>query len=403
MVMRVTVSNSEPCDEAQRAYRVYEDETYYSRKDFQNQLFYLETDEVLEKGHSYLIHGYCCKSGWAALYIMTPIPFENPTALAAGLDSDVSQMLVDVTGREESCLTDHPDFALLADYYRAAADSLLVTATADLENLCPVHEHIHNLSEGTGFRAGDGKVLVLSRELAKAQGLAVGDPVRLKLAAQSGCGFYDSYWPETGFGHEDTYTIVGLFEGPLEARLRVYIPSDAAPQVMDQAQNGPVLGQARVPNDRAEEFYLEMAEKLPPGVQLTLYDQGYAAAAAPFADTLRAARLILLACAAVGLAILALFGYLFVYRQRDVMENMHRLGVPRERRPCTSCPARAVWHSSRPWAVWDWSRSCPAGSRTWYGRCCPNTRSWTPDTASPPSASERESNLRRLWQCGALS
>lgn len=126
-----------------------------------------------------------------------------------------------------------------------------------------------------------------------------------------------------------SYTLVGVFEGAAEDRGRVFIPAGIVPQVMDLAQSGPVLGQAGVPNDRAEEFYLEMVDKLPFGVQMTLYDQGYAAAAAPFADILRAAQLILLACAAVGLAILALFAYLFIYRQRAVMGNMHRLGVPK--------------------------------------------------------------------------
>jgi hypothetical protein len=64
-------------------------------------------------------------------------------------------------------------------------------------------------------------------------------------------------------------------------------------------------------------------------MQLTLYDQGYASVALPFQTILRLAQFVTAVCALLLLAVAALFGFLFVYRQRDTSETMLMLGTGR--------------------------------------------------------------------------
>lgn len=184
-MLRVRVSGY---DESQEAYSTYISSSYFSRKDRTDQIVFLKSGDMeLEKNHSYLLHGQFYQPWGMSQLFLIASSFEHPLAKADGFDGGLDQMLVDVTDREETCLTDHPEFAQMADYYRTAADAVLVTEVSDLAAHYEFHENIYNLAEGEGFRNGDGRVLVMSRELAEAQGLKVGgDLVELSLAAQTG-------------------------------------------------------------------------------------------------------------------------------------------------------------------------------------------------------------------------
>ena len=299
-------------------------ETLYSRVDRTDQMVYVIYDGELEQNHKYLIHGSWFR-GYSGIINLGVAGFTQPEALAAGFDGSAASMILDVTdntaGRER--------FEILADYYRETSGFVTVTATADLEALYPFQQSQLILAQGEGFRAGDGKVCVVSDLLAESMNWQVGDTVELSLCIPRESGLYESYWPETGFDAVEVFTIVGLFESTADHRYEVYIPSDSV-AVMAEARCGSLLGQARIPSDKAEGFSVE----LPDGVRMTVLDQGYAYAAAPFRDILRSAALVLAGCLALGMAVLLLFGYLFVWRQRDVLRNMIRLGVGPMDRQC---------------------------------------------------------------------
>ena len=94
---------------------------------------------------------------------------------------------------------------------------------------------------------------------------------------------------------------------------------------------GYTVGQANIRNEDAADFYTQIESKLDDRFQLTIYDQGYSAVAAPFQTILSVAKIVTAVCGLVGLAVLILFGFLFVYRQRETSETMLMLGTGRAR------------------------------------------------------------------------
>ena len=90
---------------------------------------------------------------------------------------------------------------------------------------------------------------------------------------------------------------------------------------------GDSLCRAVLDNARARRAADALAAMMPPGVQVTLLDQGYSAAAAPL-ETMRAtASAITAAAACAAAAVLFLFACLFVGRQRETVAVLVSLGV----------------------------------------------------------------------------
>ena len=91
------------------------------------------------------------------------------------------------------------------------------------------------------------------------------------------------------------------------------------------------LGMAVLNNRKAVQAAEKLSALLPGGVQLTLYDQGYTAAARPIRAIESAAQAITLAAALGSLAVLVLFAFLFVGRQRETVGVLVSLGTPGEK------------------------------------------------------------------------
>ena len=94
---------------------------------------------------------------------------------------------------------------------------------------------------------------------------------------------------------------------------------------------GYTIGQAVLRNDDAPEFYEQMNAILGERIQLTIYDQGYSTVAVPYQTILRVAKIVTAVCALVELTVIILFGFLFVYRQRETGETMMMLGAGKMR------------------------------------------------------------------------
>ena len=80
---------------------------------------------------------------------------------------------------------------------------------------------------------------------------------------------------------------------------------------------------------RTRGFLARVDPQLRGRFQLTIYDQGDSSVAIPFQTILSVAKIVTAVCALVELAVLTLFGFLFVYRQRDTSETMRMLGASR--------------------------------------------------------------------------
>lgn len=290
-------------------------------------------DEKLETRHFYLVHGKFGSSKYRIgnnQYVRVE-PFSNAAAELAGVSASIEDMLTDVTtGRVEYEIPEGHVLLDLAETYAAVNKGVTVHATNDLNNLLPFHQTELTIVEGRSFTADEytsgSNVCVLPQRLAELLEAGVGDQIDLSLAVCAGATQAESYWAGTGYAYSGSYTIVGILNPNDDYRDTVFIPKS---DTVDLSENAYAftLGQALLKNDRAGQFYEEMEDTLPPRVRMTMFDQGYEAAAEPLRDVLRIALIITAVCSLTTLAILALFGFLFVYRQRGLSRVMRRNGA----------------------------------------------------------------------------
>ncbi len=309
-------------------------ESLYSYMDMTDKIIKLDTSGyAFEEGHSYLVHGEVTLGGvWITLRIT---PFGSAMAEAAGIRAEDVPSVVDVTDADGGYSVD-PDSILrtIAETYRVVNSGVLVLATSDLDALYPFHQQQLILEEGRSFTAEEYRdgaaVCVVTRRLALECSAGVGDEIPLSIAIAKDTPLYGTYWAGTGFAAEGRYRIVGIANGPAEMSHYVVIPRNGD---IDYAADptGYTLGSAVLKNGSDDAFYEAVEPLLPDSVRLTIYDQGYSAVRQPFGEILRIASIITAISLLLSLATLVLFGFLFVYRQREVAGIMSDLGVGRIR------------------------------------------------------------------------
>ncbi|MGN0980915.1 MAG: ABC transporter permease [Candidatus Avoscillospira sp.] len=205
-------------------------------------------------------------------------------------------------------------------------NGLRVQMVSDLETYRPFQQEELTLIQGRAFTRDEqeagAKVCVISDRIAELLGVTVGDSLSLSVnCVQGGIFTFHGLDPAAA----EAYTVVGLYGWTKDYTDWIFVP-DGPDYAADPCPTGYVVGQFLLENDKTEAFYETAAALLPMGFRLTVYDQGYAVTAAPFRELLRIAAIFLMICCLVILAVLALFGYLFVYRQREAARTMAALG-----------------------------------------------------------------------------
>src|SRR5690606_36619234 len=109
-----------------------------------------------------------------------------------------------------------------------------------------------------------------------------------------------------------------------------YVP-EAAGVPYSQHPIGYTVGQAVIRNRDAGAAAARIEPALGDRFQFTIYDQGYSTVAVPYQIILRIAQMVTAVCVLMELAAVILFGFLFVYRQRETSETMLMLGAGRRR------------------------------------------------------------------------
>ena len=287
-------------------------------------------DEYFDLTHVYIVHGNYF-SGNTAHRSFAIAPFTNGMAERAGFVSGDENIVLDITTEDGGYeIPEDSVFSQIADTYKVINSSLNVYAVSDISSLYFFHQQEVYITEGRLFTDEEydnqEKVCIVSELFAKKMNLSIGDTIPLQVSVGEGVSYYESYWAGTGFTYEDEYTIVGITNANLEFNNNVYIPKR---NDWDFSINhiGYTIGQAIIDNDGADEFYNEIVSQLPDRVRLTIYDQGYSAMAKPYKEILLISKLVTILCIIASLAIIIFFGYLFVYRQRDVSDIMLRLGT----------------------------------------------------------------------------
>lgn len=262
---------------------------------------------VPEEGRGYLLHGQFLESGTGnRLFALTDF--------CEGCETPPWQ------ARDEADLS--PLFQEYADYYRMANNYIEVEASADVTALEVFQQNILRLSEGRFPEPGETGVCVISGGLDSALGLSVGDTLSLSILTSG---------EEDRFQLEDTgdvreLTVVGVTTRGEDYGGNVWVSDGEGG--FGGALFGYELGRAVLDNAKGRLAADAIQAMAPDNVRVTLYDQGYSAAAQPL-ETMRTTAMAVTIAAACGtLAVLFLFAYLFVGRQRETVSVLVSLGTP---------------------------------------------------------------------------
>ncbi|HHY87674.1 MAG TPA: FtsX-like permease family protein [Chloroflexi bacterium] len=320
-------------DEANLVYRSIVMKAIYSEMSEDDSILVIDNGfGEFESGHYYLVFGEVYR-GTSPILHLREASYENAIAKAYGVEIP---RIIDITAAEDEdgFYTIPEDSVLLdiADTLRVINNSVMVIGTDDLMAQLPFHQQELYFVDGRAFSpeeyAQGSRVAVISQLMADRLSVGVGDSIDLQVAVSDYPGIYNSYWAPDGFSYRESFTVVGIMNTVKDKIWYVYVPKSAGVPYSPH-QVGYTIGQAILRNEDAGDFLARVDPQLRGRFQLTIYDQGYSSVAIPFQTILSVAKIVTAVCALVELAVLTLFGFLFVYRQRDTSETMRMLGASR--------------------------------------------------------------------------
>ncbi|MBD5132911.1 MAG: hypothetical protein HDT38_00330 [Clostridiales bacterium] len=267
------------------------------------------TDFLPERGKLYLLHGAFVAGGGARTFQVQPFP------------NGGGDPWLELSGEDDPALTGSV-FTDYAELYRLSNNTAVLTASDNISALELFQQGTLYLADGRFPQAGERGVCVISGSMSENLGLGVGDTLDLQILESD---------PElraavSATGDRRTLEIVGVTNPQTDYATRLWV--SAAEGDFSSPPFGYLLGMAVLDNQKAAQAAEELSSQLPLLVQLTLYDQGYAAAARPIQAMETAAQAITLAAAFGALAVLVLFAFLFVGRQRETVGVLVSLGTP---------------------------------------------------------------------------
>jgi len=216
-----------------------------------------------------------------------------------------------------------PIFYEYADYYSRANNYATVEASSDIASLEAFQQAIFRLSEGRLPAAGEKGVCVVSRDIIRATGLELGDSINLHYFASSPSDRFDM----EENGRLASLEIVGIADGPEDSFGYVWV-SDAEGNFGSELY-GYTLGRAVLDNGSARGAAEAIEALCGDGVRVSLFDQGYSGAAQPLETMRTTATAVTISSALGALAVVFLFAYLFVGRQRESVNVLFSLGTSR--------------------------------------------------------------------------
>ena len=225
-----------------------------------------------------------------------------------------------LTGAADPALTEGV-FVQAADFYRLANDYVWLEASDDIAALEDFQQGRLYLESGRFPEPGEAGTCVVSGATAAQMDLVPGDQVDLTVLHSAQEDIFD-----LTAGEGKTLTVVGVTNRLPEYEGMVW--TSAAEGSFGGPLFGYQLGRAVLDNAQARQTVEAMEAILPLGTRVTLYDQGYYAAARPL-EVMESAALAVTAATACGaLAVLLLFAVLFVGRQRETVAVLWALGTP---------------------------------------------------------------------------
>ncbi|MBR4290090.1 MAG: hypothetical protein IKT52_05550 [Oscillospiraceae bacterium] len=265
----------------------------------------------INKKSRYLVHGTFTRSG-GKVNAFSLMPFYEGCETEPWLELTAGTEIPEI-------------FYQYADMYEKANRYVRFETSADVEALEVFQQNVLRLQEGRFPETGEAGTCVVSYDIAQQLELALGDTIDLSvLRSAEDDRFYLSSGSESR-----TLTVVGITT-QLEEYYGCVWASDAEYNYETQIF-GYALGRAVLANSTARQSADAIAALCPDNVRVTLYDQGYSAAAQPLQTMQTTAMAITLAAACSTFAVLLLFAYLFVGRQKETVQVLVCLGTPRRK------------------------------------------------------------------------
>ncbi len=272
----------------------------------------------IEDGKSYVMTGWFVDGSNSYLWFQ-PVEME--------LETDDGTVTVPACSPlpEEGLPEDSPYYAA-AELFAARNNGLRMQLVNSLGQYYPFQQNVVTLVDGRLYTpqeaAAGERVCVISEILTTQLDVSVGDTLPLQLLFPEG-GLYEGQ-PQVGTEYED-YTIVGVYKCYETYQNWIFAP-DSSDYPQELLPTGYHVAQLRLQNDQADAFAETVRQSLPKGFRLTVYDQGYRVAVAPFLELQLICWLFLAVCGLLILVVLSLYGYLFVYRQQESLQIMRSLG-----------------------------------------------------------------------------
>ncbi|MBQ4641788.1 MAG: ABC transporter permease [Oscillospiraceae bacterium] len=308
-------------DTNQKCYSGIISQALYAKDDVANKYVSIQAEEGsldIDDGQSYVLTGWFVDGRNSYLWF---VPIDMDLQTHNGTVKIPGCSLVPEGGLPE----DSPYYAA-AQLFSVRNNGLRMQLVNSLGQYYPFQQNVITLTDGrlyTPEEAAAGKrVCVVSEILTKQLDVSVGDTIPLSVLFPEG-GLYEGY-PQAGTEYED-YTIVGVYKCYETYQNWIFAPdSSAYPQEM--MPTGYHVAQFRLENDQADGFVETVRQSLPKGFRLTVYDQGYRVAVAPFLELQLLCQLFLFVCGLLIAVVLSLYGYLFVCRQQESLQIMRSLG-----------------------------------------------------------------------------
>ncbi len=283
----------------------------------------LDISDQLQPDRTLLLAAYAQSSSSMTLMPIKPAELvRNPSATLKGI-----RELTDITNRSDYFETEEGKAWLeLAETLHIIDTSFQVIASSDIQSMIPFHMKQTWLKSGS-FKPEPGTCYV-SERLAGLFGLQVGDRWHLAYHYDPEGNPAYTYASEIGFSHEEDCEIAGIFQITSDLTYTILTPY---PDWLQKAPDNYDFLRVRVNNAQVEEYLSYVDSLLPEMVELQVEDQGYSNAVIPILKLRERSLYMTIASAAAGVAVISLFAYLFIVRQRETADVMMKLGTGRTR------------------------------------------------------------------------
>ncbi|MDL2300943.1 ABC transporter permease [Lachnospiraceae bacterium OttesenSCG-928-D06] len=276
-------------------------------------------DFEFERGKDYVIHGVLGEAE-------SMLPCINLTEYEeVGLMESIQPI-----AELDNGVTVPREYLSMADSLQGKHDGVVIHTTENIEMILPFHQNTLYIEEGRGFTKEEYEqgesVCIMNGITANRLEKKVGDTVTLSWMEQGEEGFWDSYRGETGFDHQEEFTIVGITNKLNSYNYHIYIPKQEGFPDNSQPVGYDLLNLV-IDNRESMRYAAKIDNILDDKFRFTIYDQGYQETASAYLDIKQVALMVIVGSGILCLGNIVLLSFLYVYKQKETAQIMLDLSV----------------------------------------------------------------------------